>query len=324
VGFRGAGLVAAKGSDNLGNMGSVHVLGSINMDLVARVAKFPRPGETLMGSDFQMLPGGKGLNQAVAARRAGAIVMIRGAVGEDANGATLREFLDQEAIGLAGVVVLPGVATGTALILVDQQGQNCIVVVPGVNAHVTYEPQAQEPEAGDVLVAPFEVPDSAIAAAFAAARSRGVFTILNPAPARVCLPSILDQTDLLVVNETELSFYSGATVVDVEDRGGVMRLVGELARRHDTDVVATLGGAGLVASLAGRSCDLPAREVEVVDTTAAGDTFVGAMAARIASGNSLEASLRFATDAAAICVSRSGAAPSIPTLAEVSAIAGID
>ena len=179
-------------------------------------------------------------------------------------------------------------------------------------------------EAGDVLVAPFEVPDSAIAAAFAAARSRGVFTILNPAPARVCLPSILDQTDLLVVNETELSFYSGATVVDVEDRGGVMRLVGELARRHDTDVVATLGGAGLVASLAGRSCDLPAREVEVVDTTAAGDTFVGAMAARIASGNSLEASLRFATDAAAICVSRSGAAPSIPTLAEVSAIAEID
>ncbi|MDG1399370.1 MAG: ribokinase [Candidatus Binatia bacterium] len=301
-------------------MGKVHVLGSINMDLVARVARFPRPGETLMGSDFQLLPGGKGLNQAVAARRSGAGVSMHGAVGEDPNGAALREFLDREAIAVEGVRSISGTATGTAMILVDQDGENCIVVVPGANEHVTHRRSDKGPGKGDVLVAPFEVPDAAIEPAFTEAQSRGAFTVLNPAPARVCRPEILDRVDLLVVNETELSFYAGETTELALPEDRVVELVGQLARRHGADIVATLGGKGLVASLSGHISTHPARKVEVCDTTAAGDTFVGAMAARIADGEPVKTSLSFAIDAAAICVSRSGAAPSIPTLAEVRAI----
>lgn len=301
-------------------MGTVHVLGSINMDLVARVSRFPRPGETLAGADFRMLPGGKGLNQAVAASRAGAATAMRGAVGVDPNGATLRQFLQQEKIAVEGVVVLDGVATGTALILVDDAGENCIVVVPGANAHVSHGPSVPAFERGDILVAPFEVPDAAILPAFTEAKSRGVFTILNPAPARNCVPTILDQTDLLVLNETELSFFSGDALVAESDRSRLLSSVEALARRHRADVVATLGAAGLVASLSGELYDHPARDVEAVDTTAAGDTFVGSLAARLATGHPLADCLTFAIDAASICVGRPGAGPSIPNLSEILAL----
>ena len=297
-------------------MGTVHVLGSINMDLVARVDEFPQPGETLMGHDFRTLPGGKGLNQAVAAARAGASGGMRGAVGEGPHGRVLRDFLAEEGVAIDDVVSIPEVATGTALILVDQQGENCIVVVPGANEYVT-SAGSLRPESGDLLLAPFEVPDAAIEPAFAEARANGAYTVLNPAPARSCRPGILEQTDLLVVNETELKFFAGHDHPGALPRESVATMVGELSVRHALDVVATLGGGGLVACLDGCVHDLPARVVEVVDTTAAGDTFVGALAAGICRGQTVADSLSFALNAAALCVSRSGAAPSIPELSEI-------
>jgi len=310
-------------------MSKVHVLGSMNMDLVARVEQFPRPGETLFGHDFQTLPGGKGLNQAVAAARAGASVVMRGAVGADAQGASLRDFLAHEGVDICGVATAPGVATGTALILVDGRGENSIVVVPGANQQISESVDTLPPGRGDFLLAPFEVPDVAIEPAFAQARAVGACTVLNPAPARRCRPGILEQTDLLVVNETELQFFAGLSGPDGGQGGArntssesltrarIVEWVEGLAVRHPLGVVATLGGRGLIASLGGRLLELPAREVEVVDTTAAGDTFVGALAAGMAGGTSVEESLQFAIAAAGICVSRVGAAPSIPELSEI-------
>ncbi len=286
------------------------------MDLVARVPRFPQPGETHMGSDFRTLAGGKGLNQAVAAARAGARVSMCGAAGGDSHGDSLRDFLVNEGVEDGGVVRLPDVATGTALILVDEDGENCIVVVPGANAFVAHAPE-RTPGRGDFLLAPFEVPDAAIEPAFAAARAGGAVTILNPAPARACRPGILEQTDVLVVNESELQFFAGEGTEGVLSPEQVAEQVRSLAMRHDLDVVATLGGRGLVAQIDGQTHTVPARQVEVVDTTAAGDTFVGAMAAHLAAGNTLETSLSFATNAASICVGRAGAAPSIPVLSEI-------
>jgi ribokinase len=313
-------------------MSKVHVLGSMNMDLVARVEQFPRPGETLFGHDFQTLPGGKGLNQAVAAARAGASVVMRGAVGADAQGSSLRDFLVHEGIDIQGVSTAAGVATGTALILVDGKGENSIVVVPGANEQISESVDARQPVRGDFLLAPFEVPDVAIEPAFARARAAGACTVLNPAPARPCRPAILEQTDLLVVNETELQFFAGfsggaggqgearTAVGEPLTRERIVEWVERLAVGHPLGVVATLGGKGLIASLGGRLVELPAREVDVVDTTAAGDTFVGALAAGMAGGASVEESLQFAVAAAGICVSRAGAAPSIPELSEIRAI----
>jgi len=313
-------------------MSKVHVLGSMNMDLVARVEQFPRPGETLFGHDFQILPGGKGLNQAVAAARAGASVVMRGAVGADAHGTSLRDFLAQEGVDIQGVSTASSVATGTALILVDGKGENSIVVVPGANHQIPQTVAAPQPVHGDFLLAPFEVPDLAIEPAFAHARAVGASTVLNPAPARPCRPAILEQTDLLVVNETELQFFADRSGADrgqgeareaqgeTVTRERIVSWVERLAVGHRMGVVATLGGRGLIASLRGRLIELPAPEVAVVDTTAAGDTFVGALAAGMAGGTSVEESLQFAIAAAGICVSRAGAAPSIPELREIRGI----
>ncbi|MEO2168105.1 MAG: ribokinase [bacterium] len=300
-------------------MGRVHVVGSINMDLVARVADFPRPGQTIAGADFRSLPGGKGANQAVAAARSGAATRIVGCVGNDSAGRELAEFLDLAGVDVSGLRTVDSTATGRALILVSDAGENSIVVVPGANGCTGAAEINFVPAAGDVVVSPLEIGDEAILAAFRVASTASATTILNPAPARVCAPEMLALADILVVNETELAFYGAFEAREDMPLAEVSAAVGKLAKRYGSTVIATLGGRGLVAMAEGEAIVLAAHAVEVVDTTAAGDTFVGSLAASLAVGESLRSGLNCATAAAALCVGRVGAAPSIPNRAEVRA-----
>jgi len=278
----------------------VVVLGSANLDLVATVPRLPGPGETISGSTFAEYPGGKGLNQAVAAARAGARTAFVGAVGTDSAGDALLAVMTADRIDATGVqrVAEP---TGRALIGVSSEGENSIIVVAGANATVTGD--ALPPSA--VVLAQLEVPVAAIERAFTAARAAGAMTVLNPAPAQALPQSLLGMCDLVVPNEHE-----------VELLGGVEHLLALGA----TAVVVTLGAKGARLHTADGATDIAPFAVTPVDTTAAGDSFCGALAARLATGEALPDALRFAAAAGALSTTRAGAVPSIPHLGEVQAL----
>lgn len=291
----------------------VAVVGSANMDLVVRVEAFPRVGETVSGLDLVTVPGGKGLNQAVAAARAGASVRFVGAVGADAHGDQIRALLEREGIGLDGVRVA-GV-TGTAHILVGPDGDNWIVVVPGAN-HEVQVAQATPGLLSDVawLVTQLELPLDVVVGALEAARRAGVRTVLTPAPARDLEREQLALVDLLVPNEHEACALAGAS-----DPLEAAARLSEVCR----DVVVTLGAEGAVWASGGRVMGRTAgRRVEAVDTTAAGDTFVGCLVATLAEGADMPAALERAAVAASIAVTRHGATTSMPTRAEIDAAFG--
>lgn len=289
------------------------------MDLVARVVDFPRPGETVIGADFQSLPGGKGANQAVAAARLGATTRMVGCVGEDSAGRELTEFLARAGVDISGLRAVDAVATGSALIFVNDDGENSIVVVPGANGCTGAADIDFQAAVGDVVVSPLEIGDEAILAGFHVAATAGATTILNPAPARLCAKEMMDLADILIVNETELAFYGAGQPDGALPLAEVAAAAEGLAKEFQATVVATLGARGVVAVAQGETIALPAHAVEVVDTTAAGDTFVGSLAASLALGETLRDALGCATAAAALCVGRAGAACSIPTRAEVHA-----
>lgn len=298
-------------------MGRVLVVGSINVDLVCRAERHPRPGETLPGSDFATHPGGKGANQAVAAARSGADTHMLGRVGDDGFGREQVEFLSNQGIRTDGVRRTEGVATGVALIVVDEMGENSIVVVPGANGRVVVEDIDVAFAPGDVVVCQFEVPLEVVRGAFESARAAGATTVLNPAPASSCSPELLAMADILVVNESELSFFSRTEEADPANAADVAQSLRALRTAPGQVVVATLGAHGLVALVGDEAIGLSGHAVKAVDTTGAGDTFVGALAARIAAGASSREALDYANTAASICVERAGAGPSIPTAREV-------
>lgn len=275
----------------------VCVVGSANLDLVATVERLPAPGETVPGSSFHEYPGGKGLNQAVAAARAGARCAFVGAVGRDAAGSALLEVMRSDGIDAAGVTVVEA-PTGRALIGVSSEGENSIIVVAGANALVTTPPLP----GARVVLSQLEVPVPAIEHAFAAARAAGATTVLNPAPALPLPDSLLALCDVVVPNEHE-----------VELLGGVERLLSLGARA----VVVTLGARGAALHLADGVQHVDPFPVVPVDTTAAGDTFCGALCARLAAGDELLVALRFAAAAGALCTTVAGAVPSIPRRAAV-------
>ena len=287
---------------------SVVVVGSANIDLVARCRVLPAPGETVMGSTFDTIPGGKGANQAIAAARAGARCAMVAAVGADPSGERILRTLAEAGGETAGVRTVPA-PTGTALIAVADSGANSIIVIPGANARLT------EPEfavaAGTVVLAQLEVPQETVRFAFTAARARGGLTVLNAAPAAELLEGLLEVTDLLVVNEHEAAALTGGDPAGWEE---ALRALLERVPR----VAVTLGELGVrYRDRDGTVCAVAAPRTTAVDTTAAGDTFTGALAAALDRGEPIEAALRFGCAAASLCVESAGASSSIPGLTAI-------
>jgi ribokinase len=287
---------------------TIVVLGSLNMDLVVRVERFPAPGETLLGGEFATFPGGKGANQAVAAARLGARVRMIGAVGDDAYGRELVALARQDGIDTTHVAARERTASGVALITVDARGENHIVVAPGANA--TLDASSVEHARGafsgaDAFATVLESPLEAVLAGARAARAAGATTWLNAAPARELSDDALACFDVLVVNETEAEALAG--------RGGEPdALARELARRGPRAVVVTLGARGALAWADERLERCAAFGVAVRDTTAAGDAFVGALVCARAAGRAWGGALREACAAGALACTRAGAQPSLP------------
>ena len=300
-------------------MGRVFVAGSINMDVVATAERHPRIGETVAGKQVLYFPGGKGANQAVAAAKLGAATTLIGRLGADAFGEQLRTFLVAQGIDLDRVRETAYAHTGTAIITVAA-ADNTIVVVPGANAMLNADDVAEVPLAeDDVAVSQFEIPLPAITAFFQRARAAGATTILNPAPAIECGAELLDLVDILVLNESELGFLAGKEFSGTNDHARLVEAARSLST-GDKIVCVTLGERGALALIDGKPLPIPGRKVQAVDTTGAGDCFVGAFAAQLASGNTIPYALGYANAAASICVQRMGAGPSMPTAAEVNAL----
>jgi len=301
-------------------MGRVFVAGSINMDVVATADRHPRIGETVAGHSLHYFPGGKGANQAVAAAKLGAPTTLIGRIGQDAFGDQLKAFLAAQGIDLSFVRQTASVHTGTAIITVAN-ADNTIVVVPGANGLVDAADIAAVPLAkGDIAASQFEIPLPAITAFFKRARTAGATTILNPAPAKEFSRELLDLVDILVLNETELGFLARTELHDSDDRLRFIEAARSLDIAEDTTICVTLGKRGLAALIDGRPHMDDGRPVKAVDTTGAGDCFVGAVAALLADGQSPQSAFGYANIAASICVQRIGAAPSMPTVEEVKAV----
>ncbi|MGY4310044.1 ribokinase [Bradyrhizobium sp. USDA 4369] len=301
-------------------MGRVVVAGSINMDVVATAERHPRIGETVAGQSVMYFPGGKGANQAVSAAKLGAPTSLIGRLGRDAFGEQLRAFLASQGIDLTAVKDSAGAATGTALITLAK-ADNTIVVIPGANAEVSADDVAQVAlTAGDVAVSQFEIPQATIVAFFRSAKAAGATTILNPAPASRFDTALFALIDMLVLNETELGFLTGIELGDTPTLPQVSDAVRALEPRDDQTICVTLGARGAVAVTGGKARLVEGRAVTAVDTTGAGDCFVGALAARLSQGAPIADAIGYANIAASISVQRMGAGPSMPTAEEVRAL----
>jgi ribokinase len=283
--------------------------GSINVDLIVPVPRLPRSGETLLGGDYALLPGGKGANQALAARRAGAEVILAGAVGADAFAAIALDLLRRDGVDTALVRVVEQ-PTGCAAIMVASDGENAIAVAPGANASVLAE---QIPDellgAGTTLVAQMEVPSGETENLIRRVKAAGGRTLLNLAPALPIDPMVLREIDLLVANEVEAA--------------GMGSEPPQLARRLRQGLVVTRGAAGAIAYLrGGERIAVPALPIEPIDTTGAGDTFVGVLAAGLDRGVPLETALRRANAAAGLACLARGAQSAMPDGAAIAAAVG--
>ena len=301
-------------------MGRVFVAGSINMDVVATADRHPRIGETVAGTALLYFPGGKGANQAISAARLGAPTTLIGRLGKDAFGDQLKAFLGAQGVDLSFVQATAGADTGTAVIT-SANADNTIVVIAGANALVSVADVTSPVLArGDIAVSQFEIPLPATAAFFKRARTAGAATILNPAPATECRTELLELVDILILNETELGFLTKTALRDTDDLVRFVEAARSLPIGRDKTVCVTLGKRGVLALIDGEPRIVAGRTVTAVDTTGAGDCFIGAVAAQLAGGNSIGDALSYANAAASICVQRMGAAPSMPTAVEVGAI----
>ena len=296
----------------------VLVVGSANVDFTVAASRLPAVGETVSGGTLLVNHGGKGANQAVAARRLGAEVRLVACVGDDASGRGIRAALQAEGIGVDGMMVTADAATGTALIVVDGQGRNQIVVAPGANWRLSVEhvrARADDFAWAQVVMCQLETPLDTLAWALAEARRRGLVTVLNPAPVREGIAdNVWRLVDYLTPNEGEAERLSG---VAVRDAGSAAAAGRALRGRGVGAVIVTLGSQGSLACTARDDIRVPAFPVEAVDTTAAGDAFNGALGAALAGRDPLPDALRFASAAAALACTRRGAQPSLPTRAEV-------
>jgi len=295
----------------------ITIVGSINIDLVLRTPRMPLLGETISGSGFRQVGGGKGANQAVAAARQGAEVHFVGAVGGDAFGQSALAELRANGVDTSRILVAPDVATGVAGIFVDAEGANSIVLAPGANEALSVaqvEAAAAAIASSSYLVCQLESPLASVRRAIEIAHGAGVKVVFNPAPAAPLPDSLLAMADYLVVNETEATQLSGLAVTGPADAAAAARA---LRRRGARAVLLTMGEAGVAVCAADGEYLVPAVKVQPVDTTAAGDTFVGALTVALARGMALPAATREAQFAAALAVTRIGAQTSIPTRVEL-------
>ncbi len=301
-------------------MNKAIVVGSINMDIVAFVKKHPGIGETVFGNDVKYFPGGKGSNQAVSCKRLGCNTLMIGRLGDDGFGEEMMGFLQQEGVDVSGVKSVSDIATGTAFITVSENSDNSIIVISGANSvwDDTFLDDVVFNE-GDVILAQFEVPDEVIQKTFNKAKDCGAITMLNPTPVRPVNKDITALTDILIVNEHELEALSGASIA-VKNDDSVYKGAEQLEKDGYKSIIVTLGENGVCLLDNGKRKRIHSRPVTAVDTTGAGDTFIGGLAAGLLSGLNLTMAAKQGNFAASISVTRVGAATSIPTFDEVDEI----
>lgn len=295
----------------------VVVLGGLNQDISLKVRSLPLPGETVLAQGIRQGPGGKGLNQAVAARRAGAETIMIGSIGEDQAGSELCAFLANEGIDTGGIVRFAALTTGFASVMIDDLGENAIIVAPGANSAVDDAAVTKAfPPVTKVALCQLEVPLAAVARFLGLARDSGALTILNAAPFVDGARDLFGLCDIVIVNETELAAYAGlAKCADLSGER-IVCLARELVSRSGQALVVTLGGRGLVRVTRDDAHWHHAQPAAAVDTTGAGDCLCGVLATGLAEGESIAAATHRAITAAALCVSRFGAAQAMPQRAE--------
>jgi len=293
------------------------VIGSLNMDLVTRTPYLPKPGETIHGHQFTMVPGGKGANQAAAIAKLGASVAMFGKVGEDAFGENVLASLHSAGVDTSSVIVDPDVTTGIAAILVDDHGENSIVVTAGANHMLSIADIKRIPPlflTAKYLVLQLEIPLDVVQYSIEEAKKNDMRVVLNTAPAYHEVNSFLDQVDYLLLNETEAQIYTGRNVLDLADAESSVK---DLLRMGVPVVVLTIGERGALLGFQNQVTHIETHKVEVVDTTAAGDAFTGGFTVALNKGASLEKAVQYANAVGALTVTRLGAQSSLPTAAEV-------
>ena len=301
------------------NKGKLIVVGSANTDLVIHAPHFPQPGETVIGDGFMTNFGGKGANQAVAAARLGVSTTFVGKVGSDEFGKATVAHLIKEGIDVSHLYTSPNKPSGVALITTVDGGENSIVVNSGANFDLTVEDIEKAEDAftsASIVLMQLETPVNALVAAARLAKSHDCYVVLNPAPApkRQLPQELLQNVDLLIPNETEASAISGCEITDTST---AMQAIGIIQKTGVKDVIITIGSKGAIASIEGKPTLIPAFKVKAVDTTAAGDTFCGALCAALINGSDKRSALTFANKASSISVTKAGAQISMPHLIEM-------
>ncbi|MCI9061969.1 MULTISPECIES: ribokinase [Romboutsia] len=297
-------------------MKNICVIGSLNMDLVVNVDAMPKPGQTIIGSNFKEVPGGKGANQAVAMARLNGNVSMIGKVGEDGFGQTLINSLKNDKVDTTYIQTTKG-STGVALITVDKNAQNSIVVSPGANFEVKEEDidnNIKAIENSDIVVLQLETPLNTIKYALNKAKELNKYTILNPAPAVKLDDEIIKNVDLLTPNETELEIISGVSIETEED---IQKAAQIMIEKGVKELIVTLGSKGSLYINKEKSMFKKAYKVEAVDTTAAGDSYTGALAVALSQDKGIEDAMDFASKVGALSVLKEGAQSSLPTLEDV-------
>jgi len=297
-------------------MKKILVIGSSNTDLIAKVKAFPKAGETIEGLSFMQAMGGKGANQALAAHRLGGNVEFVTCLGDDANGKNTLEYYKNEGLNVSSSLVVSDVPSGTAMILVEESGENCIVITPGANHKLSPEYLLKNEKLiadAEMVVLQMEVPYKTVEAACRIAYDYKTKVMLNVAPAREIEKNLLKMVDILVVNETEAETITGYKIEAIGEKA----IIEKLQEMGAQTVVLTLGRKGCRMQNHNEGRYVKAFKVDTIDTTAAGDTFCGALSARLSLGDNWESALKFASAASAICVTRMGAQPSVPTEKEV-------